>query len=828
MTNLADQRSITDDMRLIQSSQDSLNRAVALTGIDITTHPGSLLVMSDLDNDEAALAHQLGELRRGGLAQLLVVLTGWPARHTLPARRHALERMAFETGWRKHPSYYLCVDYEDLHEDACPQLVALERVPDTAWAAWPMDKLRAERDLHMDMTREAGERSDGHVIRYQLAAERIRPGDVVLDAASGLGYGSHVLAQLSRCASVLGIDGSAYAVDYGQQNFAAVEPRLSFQQGYLPDHLAGLADASFDVIVSFETLEHIENPVGLLAEFSRLLKPGGQIIGSVPNDWSDDTGKDPNPHHLHVYTLDSLRQQFGAFFTRERLYQQIASGCKTRAAGHRWTPLSRVLREVPVETAMPPDSEWWVMTGSKPATRSARDLSDPWYAALETPWQNASGAAGPIANGVVLAMHCVPASIDPAIEAFWEQCSAELAQHGHSLVLVSTTPVNSTLLNVIDIPYLLTDFPQRYRLRPSAGQAVEEREVMDVAAWYQCPYDAARDALQVAREFWGQLLDTLRPSAVLGWQSLNPTTRVLRSLAREADIPFWSAERGWVKNTLMLDTGENNHLSEMRTSLALGRLRERCPPQAATLRQLSERARRATDLGRYSGPERLSREALRARHTIPGDAVVLAFFNHGEPGLNALYQSALQDQHGVSAALLQARFDGLCRVAQARGYWVLVQEHPFNILSGRTLRLPAQANVVSVSENVGSVVDAADHLLFTLATLQFEAAFLDKPFGLLSRSALYRSGTPPFVGDFDSTEAFLDAVMDPAAWPTRQDQLQQDIAFLYENLLIDIDADGLNGSARRVSEHLAQFVRPVDEGFHARVERFVGLWSPIA
>lgn len=828
MTNLADQRAITDDMRRITPLQDRLSRAAALTGIDISTHPEALLMASDLGDDEAAVSQRLSELRQGGLHQLLVVLTGWPTRHTLPGRRHALERLAFETGWRKHPAYYLCVDYEDLQQDACPQLVALERVPDAAWAAWPMDKLLAERDLHMDMTREAGERSDGHVIRYQLAAELIRPGDVVLDAASGLGYGSHVLAQLSRCASVLGIDGSAYAVDYGQQNFAAVAPSLSFQQGYLPDHLVDLADASFDVIVSFETLEHIENPVGLLAEFSRLLKPGGQIIGSVPNDWSDDTGKDPNPHHLHVYTLDSLRQQFGAFFTRERLYQQIASGCKTRAAGHRWTPLPRVLREVPVETAIPPDSEWWVMTGSKPAARASRHLSDPWYAALETPWQSASGAAAPIANGVVLAMHCVPASVDPAIEQFWERCSAELAQQGQSLVLVSTTPVNSTLLNVIDIPYLMTDFPQRYRLRPSAGVAVDEREVMDVAAWYQCPYETARDALRVAREFWGQLLDTLRPSAVLGWQSLNPTTRVLRSLAREADIPFWSAERGWVKNTLMLDTGENNHLSEMRTSLALGRLRDRCPPQPATLRKLGERARNATDLGRYSGPDRLSREALRARHGIPDNAMVWAFFNHGEPGLNALQQSALQDQHGLSAPLLQARFEEVCRVALARGVWVLIQEHPFNVLSGRTLRLPAQANVISVSENVGSVVDAADHLLFTLATLQFEAAFLDKPFGLLSRSALYRAGTPPFVGDFDSTEAFLDAVVDHAAWPARQHQLQQDIAFVYENLLLDLDADGLTQSARQVGEHLAQCVRPVDERFHARIERFVGLWSPLA
>lgn len=79
--------------------------------------------------------------------------------------------------------------------------------------------------------------------------------------------------------------------------------------------------------------------------------------------------------------------------------------------------------------------------------------------------------------------------------------------------------------------------------------------------------------------------------------------------ARAADIPFWSVERGWVKHTLMMDTGENNHLSEMRTSLALCRLREQRDPQAATLERLRARARHATDLGRYPGPNRLTRSA---------------------------------------------------------------------------------------------------------------------------------------------------------------------------------------------------------------------------
>lgn len=42
-------------------------------------------------------------------------------------------------------------------------------------------------------------------------------------------------------------------------------------------------DQEFDYIVCVEGLEHIENPSNAISEFSRLLKPGGQLIVSVPN-----------------------------------------------------------------------------------------------------------------------------------------------------------------------------------------------------------------------------------------------------------------------------------------------------------------------------------------------------------------------------------------------------------------------------------------------------------------------------------------------------------------------------------------------------------------
>jgi 2-polyprenyl-3-methyl-5-hydroxy-6-metoxy-1,4-benzoquinol methylase len=751
---------------------------------------------------------------------LVVLDTPAPGAHL----RRELEAASFAAGYRKHPAYYLILDYEALQLDPSPLIIPLERLPKAAREAYPLHALKEERDLHMDMLREPGERSDAHVIRYHLALDLIRPGDEVLDAACGLGYGSYVMAQLTRCAGVLGMDGSDYAIAYAEKNFTAVDPRLTFRRGYLPNDLADLADESFDVIVSFETLEHIEDPAGLLAEFSRLLKPGGRVIVSVPNDWSDETGKDPNPHHLHVYTLDSLRQQFSSFFSREHLHQQIASGCKTRASGQRWTPLPRTLRKVHVDTEMEPDSEWWVMSGTKPLQDAPVNLDEPWYAEMNPPWREVSSGER-LANGLVLAFHCVPHAVAPGIERFWEQLSALLSQHGHTLILVSTTPVESTSLNVIDIPYELTEFPRRYPYQPSLGSMPNEREIMDVVSWYRCDYDTACRSLQIAHEFFGSLLNTLRPSAVLGWQSLNPVTRVLRARTRASDIPFWSGERGWVRNTLMFDQGENHYLSEAGTSLSIARLREHCTPAVSTIEVLRTRALGATELGRYASTNRLSREDFRSRNNIPADAYVVAFFSHGEPSLNALDLSTIRELHDTSSDRLQQRLDAVTDELLARGCWLLVQEHPFNTDNGRALKLRESPHVLRVSENVSTLFDAADHYLFSPTTLQFDAVFLEKSFGLMARSALYRDGLPPFIGDHDSVGAFLDAVMDQEAWPSCRDRLRADVAFLYENLLIDIEPNRIDGGAERLATHLARFVRPVDGGFHERVEHFIQKWA---
>lgn len=268
----------------------------------------------------------------------------------------------FASGLRKHPFYYRVNAFEALENQAGCITLLLERMPNGARARYSLAALAEERDLHMDMLRESGVRSDAHVARYEWATSYVRPGDTVLDAACGLGYGSYLLQTGSLAARTIGIDGSRYAIDYANENFAAITPSLEFREGFLPDALACIPDHSVDLVVSFETLEHVDANDALLAEFCRILTPAGRIIASVPNDWSDETGEDPNPFHLHVYTLDRLRQEIGQHFLLDGLVAQSASQHKIGPGRKQWASAGRSFRavRVDVQESDAPDAEWWL------------------------------------------------------------------------------------------------------------------------------------------------------------------------------------------------------------------------------------------------------------------------------------------------------------------------------------------------------------------------------------------------------------------------------------------------------------------------------------
>jgi len=133
-----------------------------------------------------------------------------------------------------------------------------------------------------------------HRERYRLAASLVPDGASVLDAACGVGYGSWMLAELARPREVLGVDIAVDAVIYAQEHY--FHPRAAFE---CADVLScRFDDGRFDVIVSFETLEHIAEDRAFLALLQRALAPGGTLIISTPNE--DVLHFDPNYYAYHV------------------------------------------------------------------------------------------------------------------------------------------------------------------------------------------------------------------------------------------------------------------------------------------------------------------------------------------------------------------------------------------------------------------------------------------------------------------------------------------------------------------------------------------------
>jgi SAM-dependent methyltransferase len=266
------------------------------------------------------------------------------------------ERRFFAAGWSKHPRYQHLTPYERLEHDEPVMLMAFERLPCAARQRHPLEQLAAERDLHMDMLRETGRRSDAHVARYSLAAQFVRPGDKVLDAACGLGYGTALLYDSEPETSVTGIDLSESAIAYARAVFASRRPRTMFTVGDVM-MVGSYPSASLDVIASFETLEHLAEPDAFVAEAARVLASGGRFICSVPNRWVDETGRDPNPFHLHVFDLDRLTRLLEPHFRIDQVFAQFAGGAMVHPEAAR--------RFLPVPPGDRREAEWWVVVATR-------------------------------------------------------------------------------------------------------------------------------------------------------------------------------------------------------------------------------------------------------------------------------------------------------------------------------------------------------------------------------------------------------------------------------------------------------------------------------
>jgi 2-polyprenyl-3-methyl-5-hydroxy-6-metoxy-1,4-benzoquinol methylase len=167
--------------------------------------------------------------------------------------------------------------------------------------AWVLHKSKLRE---MVMSLRSGERQvwetlgrirPDHTSRYYWAKSKLSKDDAVLDAMCGVGYGSYVMATSLIPKVVVAFDIDEETIEYAKKYYK--DPRIEFWC-HTYEEMA-YEDKSFDKIVCFEGIEHIEEPRKLLHIFHRCLKDDGKLLLSTPN--GAKLLRDPIKHPEHKF-----------------------------------------------------------------------------------------------------------------------------------------------------------------------------------------------------------------------------------------------------------------------------------------------------------------------------------------------------------------------------------------------------------------------------------------------------------------------------------------------------------------------------------------------
>ncbi|MCM3588061.1 class I SAM-dependent methyltransferase [Mesobacillus maritimus] len=158
-----------------------------------------------------------------------------------------------------------------------------------------------------------------HIARYHFAIPYAK--GRVLDFACGSGFGSNILAKARKkeITELFSIDIAEEAICYAKANY--YHPLIHFQQGDVTDPTIPDKLGQFDLIVSFETLEHIELEEQFIHNIYRLLKPGGKLVISTP--FGQGRGKPTSePFHVHQLTVQEFHSMFDQYQEKLFYYQK--------------------------------------------------------------------------------------------------------------------------------------------------------------------------------------------------------------------------------------------------------------------------------------------------------------------------------------------------------------------------------------------------------------------------------------------------------------------------------------------------------------------------
>lgn len=155
-----------------------------------------------------------------------------------------------------------------------------------------------------------------HLHRYALASEYVE-GKIVLDIACGEGYGTNLLSQKAKM--VCGVDISDEAITHAKEKYK--KSNIEFRFGSAAK--IPYANDSFDLVTSFETIEHLVEHEEMFSEIKRVLKSDGVLILSSP-ERNIYAQRDPdNKYHVKELTLSELLELVHYNFKKSIVLKQL-------------------------------------------------------------------------------------------------------------------------------------------------------------------------------------------------------------------------------------------------------------------------------------------------------------------------------------------------------------------------------------------------------------------------------------------------------------------------------------------------------------------------
>jgi SAM-dependent methyltransferase len=167
-----------------------------------------------------------------------------------------------------------------------------------------------------------------------------------LDIASGEGYGSAILAE--KAEKVFGVDISLDAITHAKGRYKF--DNLSFKVGDCID--IPLSNSIVDLVVSFETLEHVEQQNEMLREIKRVMKPDGIIIISTPDKFNYSIKNSySNPFHKKELLKNEFVELLQGFFKNITILgQRIVYGSNLTTESQSTPYFSYFLKDGTLET----------------------------------------------------------------------------------------------------------------------------------------------------------------------------------------------------------------------------------------------------------------------------------------------------------------------------------------------------------------------------------------------------------------------------------------------------------------------------------------------